>query len=135
LSQKKGATVLVEEHYARLKKNFRTRAVLEKQFLEKFPEERDFLEKLYAQQKLNPVFHLKPVVELAAIYPRESLKRAFALSREYNTFSCHFIRGLLEKETPQETMPERLTISLWPLPRVTVKADLKAYQKLVEVKS
>jgi len=135
LSQKKGATVLVEEHYARLKKNFRTRAVLEKEFLEEFPEEKDFLEKLYAQQKLNPVFHLKPIVELASIYPRESLKRAFALAREYNTFSCHFIRGLLEKETPQEAVPERGATSLWPLPQVTVKADLSAYQKLVEVKS
>jgi hypothetical protein len=31
--------------------------------------------------------------------------RAFALSREYNTFSCHFIRGLLERETPQEATP------------------------------
>ena len=117
LSQKKGATILVEEHYARLKKNFRTKVVLEKEFLEKFPEERDFLEKLYAQQKLNPVFHLKPIVELAAIYPRESLTRAFALAREYNTFSCHFIRGLLGKETLQETVPERGTTSLWPLPQ------------------
>ena len=134
LSQRKGATVLVEEHYARLKKNFRTRAVLEQEFLEKFPEEKEFLDKLYAQQKLNPVFHLKPIVELAAIYPRESLKRAFALSREYNTFSCHFIRGLLEKEAPQEAAPERGAISLWPLPQVTVKADLSAYQKLVEVR-
>lgn len=125
----------MEEHYAPLKKNFHTRAVLEKEFLEKFPEERDFLEKLYAQQNLNPVFHLKPIVELAAIYPRESLKRAFALSREYNTFSCHFIRGLLEKEAPKEAAPERTTTSLWPLPQVMVKADLSAYQKLVEVKS
>jgi len=135
LSQKKGATILVEEHYAKLKKNFRTRAVLEKEFLEKFPEERDFLEKLYAQQKLNPVFHLKPIVELAAIYPRESMVRAFALAREYNTFSCHFIRGLLEREAPQEATPERGATSLWPLPQVTVKADLSAYQKLVEVRS
>ena len=134
ISQKKGATVLVEEHYARLKKNFRTRVVLEKEFLEKFPEERDFLEKLYAQQKLNPVFHLKPIVELAAIYPRESMLKAFTLAREYNTFSCHFIRGLLEKEAPQEAVPEPGTTSLWSLPQVTVKADLSAYQKLAEVK-
>jgi hypothetical protein len=135
LSQKKGTTILVEEHYSRLKKNFRTKAVLEKEFLEKFPEERDFLEKLYAQQKLNPVFHLKPIVELAAIYPKESMARAFALSREYNTFSCHFIRGLLERETPQEATPERGTTSLWTLPQVTVKADLSAYQKLMEVRA
>jgi hypothetical protein len=107
----------VKEHYAGLKKNFRTRAVLEK----------DFLGKLYAQQKLNPVFHLKPIVELTAIYPRESMTRTFALAREYHTFSCHFIRGLLEKEAPQETAPAQRATSLWPLPQITVKADLSAY--------
>lgn len=133
LSQKKGATILVEEHYARLKRSFRTRPVLEKEFLERFPEEKDFLERLYAQQKLNPVFHLKPIVELAAIYSRDSMVRAFALAREYNTFSCHFIRGLLEKETPQVAVPERCPSSLWALPQLTVKADLSSYQKLVEV--
>ena len=33
-----------KEHYAKLRKNqFRTKAVLEREFLEKFPEEKDFL--------------------------------------------------------------------------------------------
>ena len=50
------------------------------------------------------MFHLKPIVKLAAIYPKGSMLRAFTLAREYNTFSCHFIRGLLEKETPQEAV-------------------------------
>lgn len=134
LSQKKGATILVEEHYAKLKKNqFRTRVVLEKEFLEKFPDQRDFLERLYVQQKLNPVFHLKPILELATIYPRETMLKAFALSYQYNTFSCHFIRGLLERETPEEAVPE--PISLWSVPAIVVKADLAAYQKLVEVRA
>ena len=134
LSQKKGTTILVEEHYAKLKKNqFRTRVVLEKEFLEKFPDQRDFLERLYVQQKLNPVFHLKPILELATIYPRETMLKAFALSHQYNTFSCHFIRGLLERETPEEAVPE--PISLWSVPAIIVKADLTAYQKLVEVRA
>jgi len=136
LSQKKGTTILVEEHYAKLKRNqFRTKAVLEREFLEKFPEEKDFLEKLYVQQKLNPVFHLRPILELATIYPREIMLKAFALAREYNTFSCHFIRGLIEKEAPQEATPEPRTNSLWAVPAITVRANLSAYQKLVEVKS
>jgi len=58
-----------------------------REFLEKFPEDRYFLEKLYVQQKLNQMFHLKPIVQLASIYRRESLTRAFALAREYNTFT------------------------------------------------
>ncbi len=79
LSQKKGVTILVEEHYAQLKqRQCRTKAVLE----------RDFLEKLYVQQKLNPVFHLKPILELATIYPREAMLKAFALAKEYNTLTA-----------------------------------------------
>jgi len=42
---------------------------------------------------------------------------------------------LLEKEAPQMTAPEPRASTLWSMPQVTVKADLSAYQKLVEVKS
>jgi len=135
LSEKKRVTILVEEHYANLRKNqARTRIMLENEFLEKFPDERDFLEKLYVQQKLNPVFHLKPILDLATIYPRETMLKVFALAKEYNTFSCHFIRGLLEKEAPQEAVPEPRAYSLWAVPAITVRADLSAYQKIMEVK-
>ena len=136
LSQKKGATIMKEEHYEKLKKNgFRTRIVLEKAFLEKFPDQKDFLEKLYAQQKLNPLFHLRPVVELANLYPREVMLKVFELSHQYNTFSCHFIRGLLEKEAPAEAAPEPRAGTLWSFPAIQVNADLSVYQKLMEVKS
>ena len=125
-----------EEHYEKLKKNgFRTRIVLEKAFLEKFPDQKDFLEKLYAQQKLNPLFHLRPVVELANLYPREVMLKVFELSHQYNTFSCHFIRGLLEKEAPTEAAPEPRARTLWSFPVIQVNADLSTYQKLMEVKS
>jgi hypothetical protein len=40
------------------------------EFLEKFPEEKDFPEKPYVQQKRNPVFHFKPILDLATIYLR-----------------------------------------------------------------
>ena len=112
----------------------RTRIMLEKEFLEKFLDKRDFLEKLYVQQKLNPVFHLKPILDLATLYPKETMLKAFALAKEYSTFSCHFIRGLLEKEAPQEAVPEPRTNSLWLMPAITVNADLSAYQKIMEVK-
>lgn len=136
LSQKKGMTLLKEEHYAKLKKNqFKTRVLLEKQFLERFPDQKDFLEKLYVQQKLNPVFHLKPIVEMASLYSRETMLKAFTLAGQYNTFSCHFIRGLLEKEAPVEAVPEPKARTLWNFPAIEVTADLNAYQKLVEARS
>lgn len=61
----------MEGHYAKLRKNLaRTRVVLEKEYQERFPDEKDFLEKLYIQQKLNPVFHLRPILGIARLYPR-----------------------------------------------------------------
>jgi hypothetical protein len=136
LSQKKGATLLKEEHYDKLRKNqFKTRVLLEKEFLEQFPDQKEFLEKLYVQQKLNPVFHLKPIVEMASLYPRETMIKAFNIASQYNTFSCHFIRGLLEKEVPVEAVPEPRARTLWDFPTIRVTADLNAYQKLMEAKS
>jgi len=134
LNQKKGTTTLKEEHYAKLRKNqCQTRIMLEKEFLEKFPDQKDFLEKLYIQQKLNPVFHLKPIMALAAIYPAQTMINAFALARQYNTFSCHFIRGLLEREKPVEVVPEPRAGTLRNFPVIKIKADLSSYQKLMEV--
>lgn len=136
LTSKKGVTVLVEEHYAKLRKDhLRTRVMLERDFLERFPDQRDFLEKLYAQQKLNPVFHLKPILQLASLYPRETVIKAFTLARQYNTFSCHFIRGLLEKEAPPIVAPEPRAGTLWQFPPIKVNTDLASYQRLVEVRS
>lgn len=61
--------------------------------------------------------------------------RALALAHEYNTFSHHFIRGLLEGEMPLEITPETKTATLWSVPSVKVDADLSAYQELMELKS
>jgi transposase len=134
LSEKKGVTIMVEEHYASLKRRLpRTRVVLEQEFLQRFPEHKDFLEKLYAQQKLNPLPHLRGILELASLYPREPLLRAFALAHHYNTFSQHFLRGLLEKETLLEVAPEPKATTLWAVPPIRVSADLSLYQKLLEM--
>lgn len=135
LSRKKGITVLVQEHYAGLRRRApRTRVLLERAFREHFPDQDAFLEKLYAQQKLNPVAHLRPIVELAGLYPREALLQAFALAQRYNTFSHPFIRGLLERELPTELTPERGPAPLWSLPALSVKRDLGSYQKILLAK-
>lgn len=133
-NQKKGTTNLKEEHYAKLRRNqSQTRIMLEKEFLEKFPDQKDFLEKLYIQQKLNPVFHLKPIMALAGVYPSQSMIKAFALARQYNTYSCHFIRGLLEQENPVAAVPEPRAGTLRRFPVIKVEADLLSYQRLMEV--
>lgn len=54
LSSRKGAIILVEDHYHGLRKGTpKTRALLEQAFLEPFPQQQLFLEKLYPEQKMN----------------------------------------------------------------------------------
>lgn len=132
LSRRKGVTVLDQAHYEGLRRQPpRTRVLLEQAILLRFPDQRLFLEKLYAQQKFNHVAHLRGILELASLYPREALERAFALAHAYNTFSCHFIRGLLEQAPPEEAAPQPTHNTLRPLPAVAVRGDLRPYQELL----
>ena len=133
LSRVKGATVIVQEHYASLRRGTpRTYVVLSKQFLAQFPHDADFLEGVGLQHKLNPAEHLRGVMELASLYDERSMRRAFALAREYRTYSHGFIRGLLESRAiPQVVDPDRPNGPPSPLPGVTVHSDLRAYQELL----
>lgn len=133
LSRVKGATVIIQEHYASLRRGTpRTYVVLSKGFLARFPHDAEFLEGLQLQHKLNPAEHLRGVMELASLYDERSMRRAFELAREYRTYSHGFIRGLLESRAiPQVVEPDLATGRASPLPRVTVQSDLRAYQQLL----
>jgi transposase len=137
LSQRHGTTVLVQEHYATLRRaTGRTTVVLAEQFLARFPRQQAFLEGLVAQHKLNPADHLRPILELADVYDTASLEQAFATAQTYNTYSKTFVRGILEQEgialsAAAEPIVRnndgRLGMTL-PL----VCADLGVYQRVLE---
>ena len=68
ISKQKGMTIMNKEHYEGLRKRVpRTKAMLEKEFMELFPEERRFFEALIAQQKHNPIYHLQAIIEMAEL--------------------------------------------------------------------
>jgi hypothetical protein len=133
LSRTKGATVMVREHYASLRRGTpRTYVVLSEQFLARFPHDADLLEGLQLQHTHNPADHLRGVMELASLYDERSMRRAFALAREYKSYSHVFIRGLLEsRAVPQAVEPDRPSDQASPLPRVAVQTDLRPYQQLL----
>lgn len=133
LSRTKGATIMVREHYASLRRGTpRTYVVLSEQFLARFPHDADLLEGLQLQHTHNPAEHLRGVMELASLYDERSMRRAFALAREYKTYSHAFIRGLLESRAiPQAVAPDRPDDQASPLPRVAVRTDLRPYQQLL----
>jgi transposase len=137
LSQRHGTTVLIQEHYATLRRvTGRTTVVLAEQFLARFPRQRAFLEGLVAQHKLNPADHLRPILELADVYDVASLEQAFAAARTYNTYSKTFVRGILEQDgvtlaTPTEPLV-RHDEGVLGIAAPLVRADLAIYQRVLE---
>lgn len=126
----KGAIVLLEGQYEGLRQP-RTRILLRQAFLERFPDHQAFLDKLQAQQRLNPEAHLRAILELAQLYPQEVLEKSFHLAEMYNTFSRDFIRGLVEQHAPRQAPLPGVPLSLRPVPEVSVQGELGVYQQLL----
>jgi hypothetical protein len=80
------------------------------------------------------VAHLRGILELEATYPVDELERAFDLGHAYNTFSYHFVRGLVEQAPPAcpaREPPAEACASLRPVPVIAVQGDLATYQRLL----
>ena len=134
LSAGKGAIIMEKAHYAGMRQQApRTRLLLKQAFLERFPSHWLFLEKLFAQQRLNPESHIRGILQLANLYPAQAMEEAFAQAHQYNTFSQHFIRGLVEGKPPLAASPSLpSTLSLRTVPAIAVKGDLGVYQGILE---
>lgn len=125
IAKQKGLTIINKNHYEGLRKRIpRTKAMLEKQFMELFPEERMFFESLIVQQKNNPIYHLQAIIEMAELYPIEAIRDAIALAKQYNTYSFAFIKGILQ-QAHQKDIP--ITITGVAVPRLNIKRDLQEY--------
>jgi transposase len=133
VSARKGATVMEKAHYEGLRRGLpKTRTVLEESFARLFPDHGYFLEGLFLQHRPNGAAHLRGVLALAELYPREALTSAFEAAREYNTYSHTFVRGLLEsigatRAQQPTSVPVRTVTG-----RVVV--DLREYQRILEAK-
>lgn len=134
LSHGKGAITMDKAHYAGLRHQApRTRLLLKQAFLERFPGRWLFLEKLCAQQRLNPESHIRGILQLTNLYPAEALEEAFTQAQEYNTFSHSFIRGLLEGKAPIQVSSPPSALCLRTVPAITVRGDLKVYQGILDL--
>jgi transposase len=131
LSLKKGSIVIDDTHYEGLKKQSpRTMTNLRRAFEEEFPEDGLFLEKLIAQQKQNTYKHLRAIIELLSLYPREKMREAFAIGMQYNAFSSQFICGFLEKRG-QMKAEEPTMMSMVPIPKMSFSRSLADYGRLI----
>lgn len=131
LSVKKGTINIKKEHYEGLRQRpSHTRALVIQVFSELFPDQTLFLDKLLAQRKFDAIRHLKAILDLARIYPKAKMAEVFKLAIEYNTFSHHFLRGLLAQEPVPYQLPLPITLNVL-IPEVDIRRDLTSYQQLI----
>ena len=131
LAARKGDTIIDRAHYEGLRKRVaKTRTLLEGSFLERFPKHRWFMEGVCIQHKNNPLDHLRGILALAEVYPHQDLVASFSLAQECNTYSHHFIRGVLESgaATRSDTQPCHPGEPTEP----SLDADLGIYQEILE---
>ena len=97
LSLGKGQTVLKDEHFRGNTTEYYNFDRLSESFLKLFPGNELFLEKMKAQKRFNPRYHLARILTIAAMYKGEDVLEAISCCLRYNVFSSNFISGYLEK--------------------------------------
>jgi len=133
LALQKGAVVTQDAHYDGLRQRLPQGKMLAvKVFQDLFPEDRLFLEKLLAQCKGNATTQLRQILDLARVYPKADLQRAFNRALEYNTFTANFLKGLLNHNQTPLAPPDLPKLLTRQPPRVMIGRSLSVYQALLK---
>lgn len=80
-------------------------------------------------RRMNPFHHIRQIVALAEIYPKEHLTRAIEDAFHFKAFSCDYIANLLERRSRQVKEPGALHLTRQSdLLDITIKSpDLSIY--------
>jgi hypothetical protein len=102
LSEEKGRLIIDQAHYAgiRRSKRARTRPRLEREFLERFPESEDFLERLKETVRSIAPIHLREILALARRYRRDEVKHALERAVSDATATAGYVRQILSQKHP-----------------------------------
>jgi transposase len=128
LSTVKGAVVIDKSHYRASPGSEISFDRLKARFLEIFPEYELFIEKLHAQKRISPRRHLFQILEIAKLYHVDDVRKALDQSLEYNIFTPHIIKGILEKDCSRTTEVARMKLKS-ERPQGSVSCDLTEYQR------
>ena len=126
LSMKKGRVVMNQEHYKSYKSFAGSFENMKSKFLESFPGQELFLEKLKAQKRMNVTNQLHQILSLSKLYTKDDFLEALDKCTEYNVFNHSFISGYLEKNHKQSFKIEPVEIKT-ELPKENVKRDMSQY--------
>lgn len=102
LSLKKPAVVIHQEHYRGNNSELGNFERLKINFLEIFPGNELFIEKLRASKRINSRYQLFQILQLSKLYNEEDFIDAINKSLQYNVFNSSFIAGYLEKNHKQK---------------------------------
>ena len=127
LSLTKGSVNIIPEHYRSDKAYAGSFEILKKKFLEHFPGQEIFLEKLRAQKRINAANQLQQILSLSKLYSHEDFSEALDKAIEYNVFNHSFISGYLEKNHKQSFRIEPVRISTG-IPNGNIKRELSQYK-------
>ena len=97
LSLEKSKIIINKEHYRGNKNDTGNWERLKVMFLERYPGNELFLEKLQAQKRINARYHLGRILEIASYYHPQQVIKVIKLSLDYNVFNYSFFLGYLEK--------------------------------------
>ena len=64
------------------------------------------------------------VLDLAASYPDDALRAAFAAAVQHQCYTLPFLRGVVEQHAPRQEVPQRLAVVLATLPTQPVTRPL-----------
>lgn len=132
LAATKGALVIDPAHYAGLpRRSPATKASGAAAFLARFPDQQPFLDGALAAHPTGPAVLVGAVLDLAASYPDEALRAAFAAANAHGCYTLPFIRGVVEQHAARVEPPQRLAVVLAPLPAPPPARSLAVYQQLL----
>lgn len=123
----KGRVIIVDEHYRGNNQRGGNFERLKQKFLETFPSEEIFIEKLKAQKRINANHQLSKIIELIELYQKEDFYEAINKALVYNVFHSSFIAGYLEKNFKQTFKVSAIEIGS-NYKGENIKRELKEYQ-------
>lgn len=128
LSLKKSAIVIQKEHYKNNNSEPGNFERLKINFLEIFPGNELFVEKLRASKRISSRYQLFQILQLSKLYKEEDFIDAINKSLQYNVFNSGFIAGYLEKYHKQKFDLKSRENYLTEIDPVNVKRDMNEYR-------
>jgi len=129
LATTKGKVIMDEQHYRGHKSDRGNWNRLAQLFLEKFPQQQLFVEKLKAQKRINPAYHLARILDIIQFYDENDVKQTIDACFDYNVFTYVFMQGYLENYFQRQLTVKPLPIKLnFEQNNPSIKRDLNEYK-------